>query len=193
MAKKSELENVMKRYIDGGKGRDRLRELLKNESVDSRYELLMNVKGVEYELTGLYEAARNNDLESIRYMLDGFPPEKEYNALKIQTSIGRTPLHWAAYRGHSSIITYLLTDLPKQQKYNILKIQDRCGDTALHCAASENSVEAYRAIVASVPYHLLLELLNIKNNDGNSAADIRPELNDEFSLSIAQGVIITNT
>ena len=199
MAAYRELENGMRRYIDSAKPdraecRARLRKLLTNESVDNRYDVLMNVRGVKYSTwTGVHAAALDDDLESIRYMLDGFPSDKKYNVLKIQNVDGRTPLHWAAYRGHSSIITYLLTDLPKQQKYNILKIQDRCGDTALHCAASENSVEAYRVIVASKPYHLLLELLNIKNNDGNSAADIRPELNDEFSLSIAQGVIITNT
>ena len=39
-----------------------------------------------------------------------------------------------------------------------------------------------------MPYHLLIELLNIKNNEGKSAADIRPELNNEFTHSIAQGM-----
>ena len=80
-----------------------------------------------------------------------------------------------------------MTDLSQQQKYDILKIQKKCGNTALHDATSENRVESYRVILASVPYHLLLELLNIRNDDGNSAADNRPELNDEFPLSIAQG------
>ena len=195
MAKNSELENAMKRYIDSDLSNrvergDRLRELLNNESVDTRYELLMNVRGVEYStLTGLHEAARTNDLESIKNMLNGFPPEKKYNALKILTSVGRTPLHTAAHWGYSSIITYLMTDLSQQQKYDLLKIQDKCGVTPLHDAASRGRAESYRAILASVSYHLLLELFNIKNNDGKSAADIRPELKDEFSLSIAQGMI----
>ena len=149
----------------------------------------MNVRGDKYSTwTGLHEAALDNDLESIKYMLDGIPSDKKYDVLKIQ-SVGCTSLHWAAYRGHSSIITYLMTDLPKQQKYDILKMRDRCGDTALHDAASENSVGACRAIVASVPSHLLIELLNIKNHRGKSAADIRPELQNAFTQSLAQGMI----
>ena len=195
MATNSELVNVMKRYIDSplgnrGQGRDRLRELLKNESVDTRYELLMKVRGDEYSIwTGVHEAAVANDLESIRYMLHGFPSDKKYDVLKIHNCGGKTPLHPAAYGGHSSIITYLMTDLSQQQKYDLLKIQNMWGDTALHDAASNNRVEAYKVILASVPYHLLLELLNIKNSNRKSAADIRPELNDEFPLSIAQGMI----
>ena len=149
MAKNSELENAMKRYIDSdysnrAERRDRLRELLKNESVDSRYRLLIDVRGVlNNTWTGLHKAADANDLESIRYMLDGFPSEKKYNVLKIQDSYGIPPLNKAAYWGHSSIIAYLMTDLSQQQKYDTLKIQDRWGNTALHDAASENKVEAY--------------------------------------------------
>ena len=128
MAKNSELENAMKRYIDSDRSnrvehRDRLRELLKNESVDTRYRLLMNVRGVEFNTsTGVHRAAYKNDLESIRYMLDGFPSDKKYDVLKIQRSDGSTPLHIAAFCGYSSIITYLMTDLSQQQKYDILKI-----------------------------------------------------------------------
>ena len=193
MATYSKLEIAMKRYIDSDRSnrvehRDRLRELLKNESVDTRYRLLMNVRGVKHSRrTTLFEAVYANDLESIRYMLDGFPSNKKYDVLKIQRSDGGTPLHWVAYLGYLSTITYLITDLSQQQKYDILKIQNDNGNTALHEAASENRVEVYRVILASVPYHLLLELLNIKNKDGKSAADIRPELRDEFTLSIAQG------
>ena len=198
MAKNSELENAMKRYIDSDESNraesgtcNRLRELLKNESVNSRYDLLMNVRGDKYSpWTGLHEAAVVNDLESIRYMLDGFPSDKKYDVLKIKNNLGNTPLHSAAYRGYSSIITYLMTDLSQQQKYDIFKIQDEDGDTALHRASSASRVEVYRVIAASVPYRLLLELLNIKNNRGKSAADIRPELKDEFPLSIAHGTII---
>ena len=189
MAKNSELENVMKKYIDNEQGRDIIRELLKNESVDTRYELLMNVRGVRYKRTGVHKAALANDIESIRYMLDGFPSDKKYDVLKIQNSYGKTPLHTAAYWGYSSTMTYLMTDLSQQQNYDLLKLQDKWGNTALHDAASNNKVEAYRVIMASVPYHLLLELLNIKNNNKKSAADIRPELKDESPLSIAKGMI----
>ena len=193
MAAYRELENGMRRYIDSAKPdraecRARLRKLLTNESVDNRYDVLMNVRGVKYSTwTGVHAAALDDDLESIRYMLDGFPSDKKYDVLKIQKSDGRTPLHIAACYGYSSIIAYLITDLSQQQKYDILKIQDQRGDTALHEAAYMNRVEAYRAILASVPYHLLIELFNIKRNDGKSAVDIRAELNDESPLSIAQG------
>ena len=194
MAAYSELENAMKKYIDSdlsnrAERRVRLREWLKNKSVDTRYDLLMNVRGVkDSKRTGVYEAAYANDLESIRSMLDGFPSDKKYDVLKIQISNGKTPLHTAAYCGYSSIITYLMTDLSQQQKYDLLKIQDMYGDTALHEAAFENRVQAYRVILASVPYHLLLKLLNFKNDDGESAADIRPELNDKYPLSTTQGM-----
>ena len=193
MATHSELEKAIKRYIDSDRSNradrsNRLRELLQNKSVGSRYELLMNVRGDEYKWTGVHRAAFADDLDSIRYMLDGFPTDKKYDVLKIQSSTGRTPLHTAAYSGSSSIITYLMTDLSQQQKYDILKIQDHDENTALHDAASKNRVEAYQVILASVPYHLLLELLNITNNNEKTAANLRPELNDEFPLSITQGM-----
>ena len=88
----------MKRYIatpfyNRGQGRDRLRELLKNESVDTQYELLINARERDGTRTGVHEATEANDLECIRYMLDGFPSYMKYWVLKIQNSIGRTPLH----------------------------------------------------------------------------------------------------
>ena len=95
-------------------------------------------------------------------MLDGFPSYMKYWVLKIQNSIGSTPLHLAAYCGYSSILTYLMTDLSQQQKYDLPKIQDDNGSTVLHQAAFASSVEAYRAIIASLPYHLLVELLTLR-------------------------------
>ena len=136
------LEKVMKKYIDYGEHTNRLRALLNNESVESRYNLLMDVR-VEKPLsswTGLDEGARVDDLESIRCLLDGFPPDKKYDTLTRQCYDGRTPLHFAAFSGHSSIITYLMADLSQQQKY------EGGGDTALHDAASKNKAEAYQAI-----------------------------------------------
>ena len=193
MAAYSELENILKRYIDSGeflnsaKNADKLRELLRNESVNHRYDLLINIRGFS-TWTGLHEATFVNDLQSIKCMLDGFSCDKKYDVLKIQTSYGDTPLRWAALRGNSSIITYLMTDLSQQQKYDILQIQNTWGNTALHEAASKNNVEAYRAILASVPYHLLLELLNIENNAGRTAEDIRPEITDEPIVLFAKGL-----
>ena len=194
MDKNSDLENAMKKYMDSNRSnrttrRNRLRELLKNESVDTRYQLLMNVRGVEYRTwSGPHESAYTDDLEIIRDMLDGFPSSKKYDVLKMQDSGHSTPLHNAAYCGYSPIITYLMTDLSQQQKYNLLKIQDQWGNTALHDVATNNKVEAFRAILSSVPYHMLLELLNIKNNKRKSAVDIRPKLKDELLNSIAQGM-----
>ena len=39
------LEKVMKKYIDYGEHTDRLRALLNNESVEARYNLLIDVRG----------------------------------------------------------------------------------------------------------------------------------------------------
>ena len=179
------LENVMKKYIDYGEHTNRLRALLNNESVESRYNLLMDVR-VEKPLsswTGLDEGARVDDLESIRCLLDGFPPDKKYDTLTRQCYDGRTPLHYAAFGGHSSIMTYLMADLSQQQKYDVLAIQDMGGDTALHKA------EAYRAILVLISGHLQLKLLNVKNKYRKSPADIRPELIEEFPLATAHGGI----
>ena len=188
----NELENAMKRYIDTpgenrGQGRDKLVALLRTESVDTKYDLLMNVRGNSSGLTGIHEAARANDLGIIKNMLDGFPPNKKYDVLKIQSCNDRTPLHFAAYWGHCSIITYLMTNLSQQQKYDIHMMRDRHGDTPLHLAATNEGVKAFHSIIASVPCHMLLDLLNVKNYQGKSAADIRPEINDEFPVSIVQG------
>ena len=103
----SELETELRKYIDSwkGEGRDRLRELLKNESVDTRYELLMSVRGVKVSTwTGLHNGTVTNDLKSIRYMLGGFSFNQKYDVVKIQDSDECTALHIAASLGHISII-----------------------------------------------------------------------------------------
>ena len=199
----SELKTVLRRYIDssGDQGRDRLRELLKNESVDTRYELLMNVRhtGGLYQFpfmplerstwTGINSAAIANDGETVRYMLDNFSAYQKYNVVKIQDSNKYTALHYATDRGHTSIINYLLSDLSQQQKYELLKILDQDGDTALHLAAINEEVEAAQAIISSVSSLQLNQLLNIKNKKGQTVTDIRPELHDELCVLISQGEI----
>ena len=93
MSTNNELETLIKKYIDNGQGRDRLRQLLKNESVDTRYRLLIGVRGTVLSTwTGVYKASLTDDLESIRFMFDGFPSDKKYIVLKIQGSDGSTPL-----------------------------------------------------------------------------------------------------
>ena len=74
-----------------------------NESVEARYNLLMDVRGEKplSSWTYLDEGARVNNLESIKCMLDGFPRDKKYDTLMRQCYDGRTPLHFAAFSGHS--------------------------------------------------------------------------------------------
>ena len=175
-------ESVLKKYIDSGAGIDRLRELLKNESVDKRYELLMNVRGgVDGTWTGVYCGAYASDLQIIMCMLEGFSSNQKYDAVKRQSSGEWTVLHIAAGRGCTSIINYLLSNLSQQQKYNLLKLQDIYGDTALHRAAYYEEVETVQAIISSVLSPLLIQLLNIKNKKAQTVTYIRPELHDELS------------
>ena len=140
-----ELEIALKKYIDseGADGKVELRQLLQQTSPVDRYSLLMNVRGDIYTgYRGPRLAAKYNDLETIKTMLEGFTGEQKYDVLKIQGYAGISALQCAAYFGHSSIITYLLTDLSQQQKFKLLKLQKRDGDTPLHDAASRHHSEA---------------------------------------------------
>ena len=187
----SELETVLRKFINssGGKGGDKLRELLKNESVDSRYELLMNVRGVRNStFTALHAGAVANDLESIRHLCDGFSASQKCDAVQLQ-AIGteRTALHFAAVAGYTSIINYLLSDLSQQQKYDLLKLKNEYGNTPLHLATIHNYVKTVEAIKSSVALPLLTQLLNIENNEEKTVTDIRPELYNKPTLAISQG------
>ena len=190
-------ESALKKYIDsrGREGRDRLRELLKDEAkkkhqeeeANAKYSLLIKVRGVEYSTwTGLHSAAYAGDLKTIRYLLLDFSANQIYNVVEILESSERTALHIAADRGHTSIINYLLSDFFQQQKYDLLKIQDMNGDTALHLIAINKNVEAVQAIISSVSSSLLIQLLDIKNKKGQTVTDIRPELHDELPILIVQ-------
>ena len=187
----SELETVLKRYIDSweGEGRDRLRELLKNESVSARYELLMKVRVSYCKLTGLHRGACANDLETIKCMLNHFLANQKYDVVKIQMIDGWTALHYAAAYGYTSTINYLLSNLSQQQKYDLLKIQDTTGDTVLHRAAGNKKVELVQAIISSVSSPLLIQLLNIKNKKEQTVTDIRPELHYELPVLTRQGIV----
>ena len=189
----SELEIVLRKYIDslGKEGRDRLRDLLKNKSVKTKYELLMNLKGVEYStFTGLHSAAFANDLKIIKYMLNGFSSSQKYDVVKIQERVKYTALYTAAHKGYTSIINYLLSNLSQPQKYDLLKIQTQNGDTALHGAAINENEEAVKAIISSVSSHLLIQLFSVKNSKGETVTDIRPELYDELRVLMGQGIVL---
>ena len=186
------MEKALKKYIDSDSvvGKEELRQLLQHTSSVDRYSLLMNVRGDKYSYTGPHIAARCNDLETMKYMLEGFTVDEKYDVLKIQAGAGNTALHYAAWQGHSSIITYLLTDLSQQQKYNLLQLQNDDGDTALHYAASQQKSEAVQVILTFLSPQQQIQLLNIKNNKGQTVADIRPEVYKEPPLMISQGNVI---
>ena len=122
------MEKALKKYIDslGVVGKRELRQLLQQTSLVDRYSLLMNVRGYTYSgYTGPQVAARENDLETMKCMLEGFTVDKKYDALKIQGGGGVSALHFAAANGYLSIITYLLTVLSQQQMYNLLQLKVR--------------------------------------------------------------------
>ena len=186
----TELKKALKKYIDslGSDGKEELRQLLQQTSSVDRYSLLMNVRGDKLNgNTGPHIAAGCNDLETIKYMLEGFTADEKCDVLKIQNSDGTSALHYAAVNGRSSIIHYLLTDLSQQQKYNLLQLQDKDGETPLHRAASKRKSEVVQAILTSLSLPLLLQLLNIKNNKDQRAADIRPAIYDELPVQTSQG------
>ena len=191
----SELETALREYIDSwaGDGRGRLRKLLKNKSVDYKYNLLMNVRGVDGTWTSLHSGAFTDDLETVKYMLDNFSSNQKYDVVKIQESDKWTALHFAAAYGNTSIINYLLSNLSQPQKYDLLKIQNDDGNTPLHIAAINKNVEAVQAITSCVSSPLLIQLLNIKNMGGQTVPDIRPELYIELPVLISQGIVFINS
>ena len=187
------MERALKKYIDSGSadGKEEVRQLLQQTSSVDKYSLLMNVKGDKYSgITGPHIAAECNDLETMKYMLEGFTVDEKHDVLKIQTSYDISALHYAAYKDNSSIITYLLTDLSQQQKYNLLQLQKEDGDTPLHVAAYQQNPEAIQAILTSLSPQQQIQILNIKNKKDKTAADIRPEIYDELPVQTSQGIVI---
>ena len=150
----------------------------------------MNVRGDEYSGTGPQIAARENDLETMKCMLEGFTTDQKYDVLKIQTGNDFSALHYAAWSGYSSVITYLLTDLSQQQKYNLIQLQDRYGATLLHDAASFQKPEAVQAILSSLSLQQQMQLLNMKNKKGQTVADIKPELYQKHPALISLGIVL---
>ena len=186
------MEKALKKYIDSesADGKEELRQLLQQTSSVDRYSLLMNVRGDKYGNTGPHRAAWWNDLETMKYMLEGFTADEKYDVLNIQGYTGISALHNAAAIGCSSIITYLLTDLSQQQKYNLLQLQKEDGDTPLHVAAYQQNPEAIQAILTSLSPQQQIQILNIKNKKGQTITDIRPEVYKEHPLLISQGIMI---
>ena len=186
--------SALKKYIDseGADGKEELRQLLQQTSSVDRYILLMNVRGEKWwGNTGPQMAAWHNDLETMKFMLEGLTRKQKYRVLKIQAeSIGRTTLHYAAGPGHSSIITYLLTDLPQEQKFNLLQLQDVDGDTPLCHAATYQKSEAVQAILTSLSLPLLLQLVIIRNKKGDSAVHIRPEIYGKLLVQTLEGITL---
>ena len=186
------LANVLKNYIDSesADGKEELRQLLQQTSSVDRYSLLMNVRGDKYDNAGPHIAAWEDDLETMKYMLEGFTVDEKYAVLKTQCGDGISALHYAAANGYSLIIAYLLTDLSQQQKYDLLQLQTADGNTPLHRAATRQKPEVVQAILTSLSLELLLQLLNIVNNEDKRAADIRPEIYDELLVQTSQGIVI---
>ncbi len=61
---------------------------------------------------------------------------------------GRTPLHWAAFKGHSAVLA-LLTARPEVAAG--LHLGDKTGATALHAAAAAGAHNALAALLEAVP------------------------------------------
>ena len=165
------MEKALKKYIDSlsADGKEEVRPLLQQTSSIDRYSLLMNVRGDKFSgNTGPHIAANYNDLETMKYMLEGFTVDEKYDVLKIQGGNGLSVLHCAAWRGYSSIITYLLTDLSQQQKYNLLKLQDKDGVTPLHYAARNNHSSIITYLLTDFSQQQKYNLLQLKNKGGNT-------------------------
>ena len=192
VARRSELETALRRYISSfSVDRNSLGELLKNESVDKRFELLVSLKGMTEVFntwTVLHRGTIADDLETIMYMLSDFSPNQIYDLVKIQKSDKWTALHIAAANGHTAIMNFLLSDLSQRQRYDLLKLQTPNGDTTLHKAAINKEAETVRAIIHSVSSPLLIHLFPIRNKDGKTVTDIMPKLHDELPVLISQGI-----
>ena len=136
------LEEGLKKYIDSwtAAGKEELKQLLQHTPAKSRYDQLMNVRGDKYDgNTGPHRAAWENDLATMKHMLEDLTADQKYDVLKIQDrSQGTSALHYAAWSGFSSTITYLLAGLSQQQKYDLLQLRKKDGGTPLHNAASQH-------------------------------------------------------
>jgi len=111
------------------------------------------------KVENIYGAAMDGDLSRVQYYLQEDPA-----AVNARNESGLTPLHLAAWKGHSEVVRYLLRERADPN------LQDINGDTPLHFAASWG----YRDIV-----QLLLAQgakVNARNRDGKTPLSrVRPK------------------
>lgn len=92
---------------------------------------------------------------------------------------GRTPLHWAAEKGHAGVIKVLISEFAEAPKFNFkfhllsepwtlegwLNWQDHKGQTALHLATANNHLDCVHELTAN---KITLKQLQIKNQAGDT-------------------------
>ena len=168
-----ELKRMVQQYIDDNREVvDKLRNVLESTSVDIRYSLIKDVRGVRWSGNVLHESAYRKDVEMMKRLLHEFSSDQMWQVLRMGAGYGSTPLHWAAFLGSTDAAKYLLESTPQQFRYEYLEMKDVVGDTALHWAAYYNHLQIVQVLLSFLPPQQQLSLLKVTNNENQSVTDL---------------------
>ncbi|HQU09731.1 MAG TPA: ankyrin repeat domain-containing protein, partial [Opitutales bacterium] len=125
--------------------------------------------------SSLSMAAESGDLDRLKKILDTIPNTAEqtqkFNVLTPRSSASnQTPLHLAAYKGHTEAIAALLNAMPNDEtRIQALSIQNTSGETPLHLAVYNSHTEAIAALLNALPNdETRIQALSIQNTSGET-------------------------
>lgn len=101
-------------------------------------------------------AAAEGNYEALRALTEGKSPAVISGYLGSKDTWGRTPLHWAAAKGHEMIVSYIIVTLQgcygenEDAVTNIIKTRDNMGKSASELAAENR----YDDIVSNIAFSL---------------------------------------
>ena len=150
---------------------EKLRECLQSVSSDNAYQVLRTVVN-HLEHTAVYLAARRNQPETLKRLLNSVTAESRYQLLTVQNVDGATPLHDATYCGWTDVVVCIYNSITAKQRYQLLTIQAMFGHTTLHYAAWQGRTELSALLLDSVVPAQQMQLLSIGNINGDTAIDV---------------------
>ena len=113
------------------------------------------------------------DMEMLRELLSNVTDEQKLDILQ-QTKdvLGKTALHFAAYRGDAEMITTILSSNQSSERLKLLMMSDYRECTPLHEAASEDRTESVKAILDSLTADQLMQLLTAEHRYDKRAVEM---------------------
>ena len=159
---------------------EKLQECLQSVSSVDTYQLLDEIRN-HLDHTAVYLAARRNQPETLKCLLNSVTAEDRYQLLIIRTVDGATPLHDATCCGYTDVVMCILNSITTEQRYQLLTIQAMFGYTPLHYAAWQGHTKLISQILDSVEPDQQIQLLDIGNINGDTAIDVARKCGNQLT------------